>query len=242
MSYKREYLSYSALKAFAKSPNHYIDYVTGERQETAAMTFGSAFHCMVLEPDEWDSRYAVAPDVDRRTKAGKMEYNLFVAQNEGKTAISASDLATMQAMADAVSAHLPAAQLLSSAAGFEVKTTEKLLGTPFTGIADVLGCGWVADLKTTVDASPESFMRTAHNSAYHEQAAAYCRLFNVQRFYWIAVEKAPPYNVAVYMQSEIAHHKADKRLMTLVEMWNGWDGKPQSYAETILTLNLPSWA
>ena len=34
---KRDYLSYSALKAFAKSPNHYLQYVQREFQETNAM-------------------------------------------------------------------------------------------------------------------------------------------------------------------------------------------------------------
>jgi len=68
---KRDYLSYSALKAYAKSPNHYLMYVGREFVETPAMVLGSALHCLVLEPQEWSKRYITAPKFDRRTKAGK---------------------------------------------------------------------------------------------------------------------------------------------------------------------------
>ena len=67
---KRDYLSVSALKAFNRSPNHYIQYLTGPRKASKAMAFGSALHCAVLEPDEFDSRYALAPKLEKRTPAG----------------------------------------------------------------------------------------------------------------------------------------------------------------------------
>ena len=52
---------------------------------TDPMIIGSAFHCLVLEPDEFHKRYAVAPEkIDRRTKVGKAAWSEFTIKNEGK--------------------------------------------------------------------------------------------------------------------------------------------------------------
>ena len=69
---KRDYLSVSALKAFNRSPNHYIQYVSLDKKPPGpAMVFGSAAHCLILEEHDFPNRYAIGPDVDRRTNAGK---------------------------------------------------------------------------------------------------------------------------------------------------------------------------
>ncbi len=60
----------TALRALIRSAEHYhAEYVacTAPRAETPAMRRGTA----VLEPEKWATRYAVAPECDRRTKAGK---------------------------------------------------------------------------------------------------------------------------------------------------------------------------
>jgi len=67
-------------------------------------------------------------------------------------------------------------------------------------------------------------------------------LFNVDRFYWIAVEKEAPHNVTVYMQSADAAQKSDFYLSELIKKWKAWDGNPKSYSDFILNLNLPKWA
>ena len=52
-------LSYSSLKEFAKSPNHFIQYIERKFEASDAMIFGSAVHCAILEPDEFHNRYFV---------------------------------------------------------------------------------------------------------------------------------------------------------------------------------------
>ena len=88
---KRNYISHSALKAFAKSPNHYLQYVAGEAPRTDAMIAGSALHCFVLEPHEFDARYIVAPKVDRRTKEGKEIFEAFSQQAAGRDVLTQAD-------------------------------------------------------------------------------------------------------------------------------------------------------
>lgn len=64
-------LSYSSLAAFSVSPRAFIAYKLKERKTTKAMILGEAVHCKVLEPDEFNTRYVIAPDVDGTTVAGK---------------------------------------------------------------------------------------------------------------------------------------------------------------------------
>ena len=242
MSHKRKYLSASALKAFSKSPNHYVQYVTGTVTATPAMTFGSALHCFVLENDEFENMYAVAPEVDKRTKAGKEVWKAFVEGTVGREVLTQQDMGLILEMSAAIREHKPAQDLLEGCVAFEQMREGEIQGVQFKGIADGLSDGYILDIKTCQDASPEAFERTAFNSFYHEQGVAYQTLFNVDRFYWIAVEKNPPYNVSVFMQSEEAFYKARKHLFDLVRRWDNWDGLPQSYSKGVFTLNLPKWA
>ena len=46
-------------------------------EKTPALVMGSLFHTLVLEENEFTARYAVLPDIDRRTKEGKIIYSEF---------------------------------------------------------------------------------------------------------------------------------------------------------------------
>ena len=48
--------------------------------ETPAMLFGSMVHKLILEPEDFEREYAVAPECDRRTKAGKAIFDEFAAK------------------------------------------------------------------------------------------------------------------------------------------------------------------
>ena len=239
---KRDYLSVSALKAFKRSPNHYIQYLSGPRTQSKAMAFGSAIHCALLEPNLFDDRYVVSPKFDKRTKAGKERALTFAAQNTEKSIIQQDEWDNLVLVRDAVRATPEAMDLLRDAVAFEQVRQEPIMGIPFKGIADIVGPYWVADLKTTRDASPGGFARSAHQLHYHLQGAAYKRLWGVQDFYWIAVENAAPWNVSVYRQDEESAERADALLLQLIGAWDAWDGKPQSYFQGVQVLALPGWA
>jgi hypothetical protein len=206
------------------------------------MAFGSAAHCLILEPDEFDARYAIGPAVDRRTKAGKTEYAEFTKSVGDREVIAAADEPRLQLVADAVRSNKHAAEILSQATQFEQVKTAPIGGVPFKGIADVVGPTWVADLKTTKDASPAGFSRSATNLMYHLQGAAYCALWEVPHFYWIAVETEAPWNVQVFKQDAQALAKSTDTLHALIHRWVKWDGKPASYSPEIQSLELPKWA
>lgn len=64
-------LSFSALSAFAISPYAFIAYKVQERKQTQAMMIGDIVHCRVLEPEEFEKRYRIAPVVNATTVEGK---------------------------------------------------------------------------------------------------------------------------------------------------------------------------
>ena len=107
----------------------------------------------------------------------------------------------------------------------------------------------IVDVKTTsAGADYNTFSRQAASLNYHVSAAWYCHLCHLNglppaRFYWIAVEVAPPYAVAVY---EIAPDALDLGaalmydalgLIAECEDAGEWPG----YAPEVQCLNLPAW-
>jgi exodeoxyribonuclease VIII len=237
---KRDYLSASALKAFAKSPNHYLEYVTAERTTTPALLLGSLVHCMILEPSEVEKRYVVEPEVDRRTKVGKEQYTAFLSTCEGKETVKQDVFDTALKMQIAVTQ--TAAPIFQTPGKAEVETRGEIGGFPFLAYLDYETERSVFDVKTTQDASPAAFQREAYNYGYHLQGAVYT-LLTGKPFYWVAVEKTAPYNVAVYQQSKEAYKRSAEQVLHLVQMFVQWDGTPQGYQVPLgYILDLPKWA
>ena len=107
----------------------------------------------------------------------------------------------------------------------------------------------VADVKSTLDASHDAFRRDVVKYRYHVQDALYRAGFaaadaRIEHFAFIAVEKAPPYAVAVYTLDsfgvEKGHIAARLNIERLAECLktNTWPG----YSAEIQELHLPPWA
>jgi exodeoxyribonuclease VIII len=235
---KRDYLSYTALKAFAKSPAHYIQYVMGDRVETPDMKFGTAFHKYVLERNDFDSSYDVMPKVDKRTKAGKAEWSK--RQNGSRVVIDESELARIMAMQNKIEEHPEAIKIYEEGLS-EIPVVKKIHGIEFKGWIDRTNEHGTWDLKTCQDASPNGFKKAAYNMDYYLQAAIYCELTGRDQFRWLAIEKTAPYNVMVYDISPDALYWSKARLKTLVSKFKLWDGSPESYSNEVVNLELPSW-
>ena len=70
-------VSKSDLDLIAKSPAHYTEAKNAPKEQTASMLLGSVAHKLVLEQDKFEEDFAIAPDVDRRTKAGREQWAEF---------------------------------------------------------------------------------------------------------------------------------------------------------------------
>jgi len=82
-------ISRSELWWFSKSPEYFKWRKANPIEPTPALLFGQVAHKLLLEPDTFEEEFAVAPNVDRRTKAGKEEWDRFCLESDGKTVVSA---------------------------------------------------------------------------------------------------------------------------------------------------------
>ena len=246
-------VSKSHLDKVAKSPAHYwVHYLDPNRvppEPTAAMVLGTALHTAVLEPNLWDEQFAVPPHAfDRRTKAGKQLAAAFEAEAEGKTVLTPDDADRIRRMADAVHQH-PASSFLLELPGTREGSyfwTDQETGMECKCRPDWHSCDRriVVDVKTTEDASPRGFAKSVANFRYHVQAEWYQRPFEeAEQFLFIAVEKQPPYLVAVYYATPAmvaaGGRAADRDLALLAECRASgvWPG----YSDEIQPLELPGW-
>jgi hypothetical protein len=248
-------VSKSQLDKLAKSPFHYhAHYLSLKRvstYETPAMRFGTAVHTAILEPEIF-AGWVVMPDVDGRTKEGKAAKALALeeAASRGVEVIAADDYEKVTAIADSFSRHKHLATFLDTGhAELSVYWTD-----PDTGILcrcrpDWLAPDCVLDLKTTEDASPRAFQRSAYGWRYWVQAAYYldglaANGVDASGFVFAAIEKSEPYACAGYAASEAmiaAGREEYRRLLRTLRQCQDDDHWP-GYGESLNMLDLPGYA
>ena len=251
-------ISKSHLDQVAKSPLHYwARYLDPNRvvpEPTPAMAIGSAVHTHVLELDQWDARYVSAPDgIDRRTKAGKAEWEAFTAAATGRTVLPKADADLVMRMAHSVFSHPAAAMLLALPGKAE---TTHMWTDAATGLQCKCRPDWLTDdgrllvdLKTTEDASARGFAKSIAQWRYHVQASWYLDGIEQatgtrpEQFLFLCVEKKAPYAVAVYaadaeMIAAGAQTAArDLDVLATCKAANAWPG----YSDQIEPISLPPW-
>jgi hypothetical protein len=226
-----------------RTPAHYYAYKTDQikREETRAMLIGTLSHLAVLEPDKLASAFAIRPEgIDLRTKEGKAWK-----ESVGSIPILDADEATMLAGIKAsVYAHPAARKLLENSEREVCLYNSHRSGMKIKGRLDILGDSFVADVKTAEAGDSQGFASAVFRYNYHVQAAMYCQLAEVEKFVFIAVEKVPPFAVAVYELSPTAMQIGLRALNSALELvakcteQNNWP----AYSENAEVIDLPSWA
>ena len=198
----RKYVTNSMLKVASKQcPKEFFYYLDGETPTSEAFLIGSAFHCLVLENEEFDSRYAVAPSVDRRTKAGKEMYAEFSEQHGEKEILTSNQFNKITAMHKALSKHEGAMNLLSGGEAEKIYCWKNLIhNTLCKAKIDYINRkeGYIVDVKTMQSTDKESFVDFAEKYNIFQQAAFYLHGTGMKDFYFIAVSKNGPMSIAVY--------------------------------------------
>ncbi|SDP70422.1 PD-(D/E)XK nuclease-like domain-containing protein [Desulforhopalus singaporensis] len=252
-------ISKSGLDLIAKCPALYKNrYIDGNRPEpTKPMIIGSATHTAVFEPELFTKEYAVAPQVNRRTKEGKAAYAAFLEESEGKTVLTAEDNEQISAIAGAVRNHpLAAAILEEGEAETSIYHLEEFSGELVKVRPDWMHQDLIVDLKTTDKAGPEDFSRSCFNFRYYVQAGLYLDMANAafrkdlghdrfNNFLFIVVEKSEPYQVAVYFADPEmidmgrAEYQQNLDLYARLKRENQWPGYNN---DKIVPIALPYWA
>lgn len=240
----------SILDKVERSPAHAWEEKQNPSEPTEAMIFGSAFHDALLLPTEFDNRYAVSQKFDRRTTEGKKAAQEFETKNAGKTIITEDQKQAIDGMIAAVRAHKEANSLVRAGTSeLACFWNDKDTGTMCKARPDLLtDSGTIVDVKTTSDASFKEFQRSIANFRYHVQGAFYLDGVNnfhkADSFVIVAVEKKPPYAVAVYSLDYATLEKGredyKRNLAAYTECVK--TGQWPAYSEEIQSMNLPAWS
>lgn len=238
----------SLLKKVLRSPAHYLSAKENPQESTPAMEFGTHVHEAILEPQKFKDSVAVMPNFAGAGSVAKRDD--WKASNRDKRIISQEDLDKVRQIDAAVKRHKIASRLLDQGKP-EESYFAILDGQVCKARPDYLRDGHIiVDIKTTGDASIREFSKAIANFDYHLSAAFYLDVVSAtlgetyDEFLIIAVEKTPPYAVAVYLLDQgtidAGGFLYKKALSTLLECKQ--TNNYPSYPESIQPIALPSWA
>lgn len=260
-------ISKSGLDLIEKSPAHYYyKYLDPNRKpepQKEWMVTGNAVGTAITQPDEFKSIYTVLNDIEickeiggkRPRTTNKYEEWLKTEMEslKGKIILPPEDFDKCIAMRDSIHRHKACKMLLAK--GQAERTF--YFKDEFTGVAcrvrpDHLNdfMGYLVDVKTTEDASPEGFGRSAFRYRYDVQDAFYTdgvkpSGFKPKGFVLICVEKEPPHIAAAYIVppdlETMGRQKYKGNLLTYAEclktgVWPGYED------ELVDTLRFPGYA
>ena len=263
-------LSYSSLKAFRKSPEHFIQYKTTPRIDTEATLFGNAFHCWVLRNSDFMNEFIIfddskrpEPGKDYRTKVNQEWKARFIEENEasGKKIIKVDQFEQIKVMNDKILLSDPARELIEyTRSKFEEQIFFERKKLKMISYIDINADIFMADIKTCQDAEPRLFQRDLFYNGYDFQAAVYndavskghAKFGQLKEFYFIAIEKSAPYGVSVHKMNEETLNFAFSEYLETLDRFNeclddpglferSYDYYSKDQTNKIFDVSLPFW-
>jgi exodeoxyribonuclease VIII len=241
-------VSCSALKLFAKAP---AKARYGEKETTTPQRAGALVHCALLEPAEMERRFY---PTDVRFSAREKKYKDALAAAEGRDLVKVDEWDMALRVRDAAANHPVVQTLLQPGTLIEhsIYWRDPKTGLKCRGRVDAINpaLALMADIKTTEDASPGKFGRSAGDYQYHWQSFYYqwgiaqaCG-WQPEAFWFIAIEKSTPYLIATYEVPEAWVTRAGDQMRRHLDAWAECErtGIWPGYSELVRPLLLPEWA
>ena len=243
----RTTFSQSDAKLILSKPEAFTWRKANPTPSTPAMERGTAAHTVVLgigaQPVRIDA-------TSWRTTAAKEAAD--EARRQGKVPLLPKVFDAVHAMADALSSHTLAMELLSAAGTAEMTAYAPHEPTGITRRArfDYITDATIVDYKTTTDASPAGFVRSCANFGYHIQNACYLDVatacgWSGLGLWFVAQETEPPYIVQVHELDDDSIALGRQLFETAIERFAHYraHGFPTTNNQTTAhVLSLPPWA
>lgn len=207
-------ISRSALWKYRVSPHHYWYEYKHKPYEpkpmTPALLVGELVHTMALEPHEVKTRYALAPNVDKRYKEGKAKWAEFQETVGTSTIVTCDQYDAAKEMADwlmrdDIFPKLVEGALIEKSIFF----THEPTGLQCKVRPDAWCGNIVTDLKTTADARYRNFQQSAFKYGYFLQAGMIHQALKsldieMEQFVFACVENSEPFGVATFILDDEA--------------------------------------
>jgi len=159
-------------------------------ETTRSMDFGSAIHCLLLEPEKFKSLYVPYEGIKRGKK-----WETFKNDHPEHIIISNSQLEQVINACNVVLAN-PTLRIILANSQKEISAVHKFEeGYELKAKADILGKKTMWDVKTTaMGLSDKALYRAIYKYYYHFSAAHYMKVFNanlegrIENFGWIFID------------------------------------------------------
>lgn len=227
-------------------------------ETTPSMAFGTLLHHAILEGSDFLKRYIIAPNFTElfghaNSKVHKEAKAAWYEENAGRLIVTRKELDDIEGMTASVLEHPDAVALLKNG----IVETSGYYADPETRIAlrfrpDLYGegLGVLADVKTTESCREDNFMRSIAKYRYDFQMAMYAEGIyqitgkRVEFPVFIALEKKPPYECAVYILNDEAMQNGLRDYRRALESIRSCydNNRWPKYQSKMKTIGLPHWA
>lgn len=204
------------------------------QKTTDAMIMGSAFHDLVLLPDEYKNTYIVSPVKGKNTK----KYQQMVLDNPDKVILTPGVADTIHYMRDSMFNNPSMREHL------EAKTNLREVSIwarcPHTNLLrkirpDMIHDGFIIDLKSSIAPTPWGFKHSIYEYKYFIQSPYYIDTaklidLNIKDFLFFVVGKTPPYLTGIYNINEELMEEGRQRYLNALNrmaeylITEEWDG------------------
>lgn len=220
--FARPELNFSKFKNFITSGKNYEAKLNEEDKTTDSLLFGSICHANLLDPVEVN-KYVPIPTIDRRTKAGKEQYETYKKQAEEKGLIIVDEEIFRKAT------EIKTTPVVDNLLNLQGNVTERTILWDYKSLnlkskIDIYNeeQGILIDVKTTKDLP--SFEKTINMSRYYLQLAFYHMALEacgkpVYNWKIIAIENQEPYDSTVFNFSSEYMELAKSYLKTKLDLF-----------------------
>ena len=203
-------LSSSSAKKMLTSPKQFAN-----KQSIAnlpAIRDGKLFHMMVLEEHKIDDNYLFIDSSTRTTN----KFKELVGANPHKEVILTKEYNALKDLQSSLNKNIEVSEMLRGGKS-EVPQISNIFGYPFRGKADYFKEDTVIDLKTT--SKLDNWLWTAKNVWHYDlQCFIYSKLFNVQNFYFVVIEKGTG-EIGIFDISEESMERAGHKLKKVCKLY-----------------------
>lgn len=202
-------LSYSSLKAFRKSPKHYLLYLNGKYVPSDAQRLGSLVDCLALSPEKLKTDYMLISYKPTGTGSKKAwEDILEQASLNKQIVVTQEDLTKAQKCVEALEADPVSRELLANKRNVQGtwRWIDRQTKLPCLMKIDYETRCWdtdfIVDLKTGQDADPDEVGRAVLKYDYLFQTGMYLegfykKFFKFPKFIFQFVETSEPFNTSI---------------------------------------------
>jgi exodeoxyribonuclease VIII len=244
-------LSFSTAKNLLESPAKFQWEITNKLmyepdEPTESMRLGSLVHTLILEPQEFGTKFVIQPDFGR-TKPELEKKEHFFLENKGKIIIKDKEVDKAERCIRYIPDHV---MDIINGGVCELEIHQPIAELPFKGFIDCYVDNRVIEVKTTSESSPDKLMASFFNLKYPMQAAIYGVLAKKEfqlDYYpnttYLIIQTVAPYR-SYFVPADKDYHLYGQKLLdkslSIFNMakreglWdNGWD---------IQSIGLPAWA